>query len=352
MNKASAIITDIGSATGHMASLAREYQVPTILDTEISTKTIRNGQEITVDAINCNVYEGRVDKLLEYALKKKEPYRDTLLFKTLERALKLIVPLHLVDPEDESFKPENCKTLHDITRFSHEVSMREMFNIGGSYNAKGTKTVNLIAGIPIGVHMLDIDGGIKENVKKASADDILSVPFSAMLKGMKEMRWPEPRPVDAKGFLGMLAHSASVPEDQLQEMGEKSFVILSKNYMNFSIRLGYHFSMVEAFAGEGFNDNYIKFFFKGGGAAHDRRLRRVRLITQILKTMGFRYSVKEDVIDAILTKYKQSSIEARLEAMGRLTAYTKQLDMVMYSDAVTDMYVEDFIKMHISEAAL
>ncbi len=81
--------------------------------------------------------------------------------------------------------------------------------------------------------------------------------------------------------------------------------------MNFSIRLGYHFSMIEAYTGENINDNYIKFFFKGGGAALDRRLRRVKLITEILKKMNFRVSVKEDVIDAILTKYTIPEIEKK-----------------------------------------
>jgi pyruvate,water dikinase len=161
------------------------------------------------------------------------------------------------------------------------------------------------------------------------------------------MKWPGPPPTDAKGFLGMLAHTASVQEDQLYEMGKSSFAVVSADYMNFSIRLGYHFSMIEAYAGENMNDNYIKFFFKGGGAAHDRRLRRVRLISTILKEMGFRMTIKEDVIDAILTKYKRESIEEQLVILGKLTAYTKQLDMVMYNDAVTDMYIDQFVVEHI-----
>ena len=41
MNKAAAIITDVGSVTGHMASLSRENQIPTILDTEISTTVLQ-----------------------------------------------------------------------------------------------------------------------------------------------------------------------------------------------------------------------------------------------------------------------------------------------------------------------
>jgi len=350
MNKASAIITDVGSATGHMASLSREYQVPTILDTEVSTSVLQNGQEITVDAINCNIYEGKVPELIEYAQNKKEPFKETHLFKTLEKVLKWVVPLKLTDPESETFKPEYCKTYHDITRFAHEVAMQEMFGIGEEEDVEDTHTIDLSAGIPVDVHMLNIDGGVKENLKKATVEDVLSIPFLALLKGMKSMKWPGPPPVDAKGFFGMLAHSASVPENQLQETAKKSFAVISKNYVNFSIRLGYHFSMIEAYAGENINDNYIKFFFKGGGAAIDRRLRRVRLIKEILKAMGFRVNIKEDVMNAILTKYKQATIEDKLVVMGKLTAYTKQLDMAMFNDAVTDMYVDQFIKEHIKKS--
>jgi pyruvate,water dikinase len=63
--------------------------------------------------------------------------------------------------------------------------------------------------------------------------------------------------------------------------------------------------------------------------------------------MGFKVNIKEDVVDAILTKYKQSTIEEKLEVMGKLTAYTKQLDMAMFNDAVTDMYIEQFVKENI-----
>lgn len=346
MNKASAIVTDVGSPTGHMASLSREYNVPTLINTEVATKTIKDGQEITVDATNCIIYEGKVEELIEAHKRSKEPFKETFLFKTLERVLKHIAPLNLVDPTSEDFSPENCKTYHDITRFCHEMVMYEMFTMWDKYDSEH-HAIPLMAGIPIGVLVLDIEGGLKEGVKRASKDDILSIPLRAILRGMQSMQWPGPPPVDAKGFFEMVAHTVSIPEEQLRETAKKSFCIITKNYMNFSIRLGYHFSMIEAYTGENINDNYIKFFFKGGGAALDRRLRRVQLIREILKTMNFRVMVKEDVIDAILTKYTISEIEKRLEILGKLTAYTKQLDMVLFNDAVAQMYTDDFIKKHI-----
>ncbi len=349
MNKASAIVTDVGSPTGHMASLSREYRVPTLLNTEIATKKIKHGQEITVDAINCVIYEGKVEELIEAYKKTEETFKETPIFKTLEKVLKFIVPLYLIEPDSEDFKPESCKTYHDITRFCHEIVMHEMFTMWNKYDESEIHAVPLLAGVPIGVLVLDIEGGLREGIKKATPEDIYSIPLKALLRGMQSMQWPGPPPVDAKGFLEMVAHTVSIPEDELKETGKKSFCIVTKNYMNFSIRLGYHFSMIEAYTGENINDNYIKFFFKGGGAVLDRRLRRVRLIVEILKKMGFRVITKEDIIDAILTKYYIPTIEKKLEILGKLTAYTKQLDMVLFNDMVAQMYTEEFIKKHIKD---
>ncbi len=346
MNKAKAIITDVGGATGHMASLTREFQVPAILDAETATDVIKDGQELTVDAINCNIYDGHVKELEEFAEKREEPFKGTSLFKTLEVVLKWVVPLNLVDPADENFKPDSCRTLHDITRFAHQKAMQEIFKISDELPGDA-ETVRLMAGIPLLVYLIDLGGGIKDVSKQIVPEDISSRPFNAFLKGLLALEWPGPRHFDVKGFLGMVAHTAEIPEAELEHMAEESFSFVSKEYMNFSIKLGYHLSVVEAFAGENLNDNYIRFFFKGGGASRERRLRRVRLISGILKKIDFRVKVTEDVIDAMLTKDKQSHLEEQLEVLGRLTVYTKQLDALMYDDKSTESYMEDFLKSHL-----
>lgn len=351
MDRAAAIITDTGSVTGHLSALAREFQVPMIVDTGSATALLKDGQEITVDAIHCNVYEGRVEEILRFTA-ERSTFRDTHLFKILERVVDRVSPLNLVSPEAGNFKPANCMTYHDITRFSHEKAMAEMFLIGDDPSIEEYTSVPLRAGIPMDAHLIDLGGGLRERIARAEPGDIISIPFSVFLAGMMAMRWPEPRPSDVKGFLGMIANTAAIPEAELRETATRSYAILSRNYMNFSIRLGYHFSMVESYAGENLNDNYIKFFFKGGGAVTDRRLRRIRLITEILKKMDFRVAVKEDVMEASLLKLARTDIEKRLKIMGKLTAYTKQLDMVMYNDAVTDMFIEDFIREHVDDAPL
>jgi pyruvate,water dikinase len=367
MKKASAIITDIGGVTGHMASLSREYQVPTILNTKTATDIIENGQEITVDAVNGNIYEGKVEELIRYAEKKKESFKENHLYKKLDRVIKWISPLSLIDPDKEYFVPEECKTFHDITRFAHETAMAEIFQTGKGFEMDGledfmsaiafaesgeTRDIQLQStilklDIPIEARLIDIDGGLKKRKKKASPEDVTSVPFSSFLKGLTGMRWPGPTPGGPFGGVGSAAQVSSLTKEQLRKTQEKSYAIISGNHMNFSIRLGFHFSMVEAYAGKNINDNYVKFFFKGGGAAMDRRTRRVRLIKEILEAIGFRVHVIEDCVDAIITKYGQADIEKILVAMGKFTVYTKQLDMALFNDDVADMFIEDFIRDHV-----
>lgn len=348
MEKASAIVTDVGGATGHMASLAREFQVPTIVDTEIATKIILHDMEITVDAFNGIVYEGKVLELEEFS-KREKLIKKTELHKTLEKILKYINPLYLIDPHDENFKPEFCQTYHDLTRFCHEKAKDEMFKISEEPVEDLDRASKLIAGIPLNLLIIDLGEGIKSEKKNVFPDDIQSEPLLAFLKGLTSLKWPEPRDFDVKGFLDMIANTATIPEEELRRKGLESYAFISKNYMNISLRLGYHLSTIEAYAGDNLNDNYIRFFFNGGGASLDRRLRRVKLITEILKHLDFQVKVTADLIDAQVLKEKKNVIEKKLELLGKLTVYTKQLDMVMYNDAITNLYIEKFLKEHLKK---
>ncbi len=346
MNKASAIITDVGGTTGHMASLAREFQVPTILDTEKATEIIRDGQEVTVDAVNRIVYEGHIKELEEFTTKRKGPYKQTRMYRMLETVMKRINPLNLIDPQAPDFKPEFCQTFHDITRFAHEMAMHEMFKLTqvsyGELSGRELQTT-----LPLNIMLIDLDGGIKKFVERLSPEDVTSLPFRAFFSGLSSMRWPTSLPSSHSRPVEMVAYTAASQDIEKNKLGETSFAFITKEYMNFSIRLGYHLSTVEAYIGDNINENYIRFFFKGGGAAGDRRKRRARLISEILKKIDFNIRAIEDVVDAALYKYKKQSLETRLEILGRLTAYTKQLDMVLYNDAVTSMYIEEFVKKYI-----
>jgi len=226
MNKASAIVADVGSPTGHMASLAREYKIPTLLNTGIAMKTLEADKEITVDAINGNIYEGRIDELVE-AGKRENPFKDTAVFKVLRELLTNIVPLNLIYPEDEKFSPDYCETFHDITRFAHEVAMKEMFKVVSSPNINKRETVKIEVKIPLEIYVIDLDGGIKSTSKKITPDQILSIPMNTLLQGMMAMEWPGPPPLNVKGFFSVIASTTMQPHSE-KLLWEPSFAIISR----------------------------------------------------------------------------------------------------------------------------
>ncbi|MBA4393417.1 MAG: phosphoenolpyruvate synthase, partial [Desulfobacca sp.] len=189
MNRAAAIITDIGNVTGHMASLAREFQIPTIVDTREATKLLQTGQIVTVDAVGNKIYQGVIEELIEKEKKKEQnSLKQTAILKKLEEVLSVIVPLNLVDPRDESFKPHNCRTFHDLTRYIHEVSIQEMFRFNEvDKSSKHQQAKRLISDLPINLYIVDLDGGLTPTHKprkNVHPEDITSTPMKALWRGL------------------------------------------------------------------------------------------------------------------------------------------------------------------------
>jgi pyruvate,water dikinase len=349
MKKAAAIVTDAGSVTGHMASLAREFGVPTVLDAKTATSQIQPGEVITVDAYSGRVYRGRVPELMALQKTKESAMKNTPVYETLRRVADLIVPLHLVDPRAQNFTPEHCKTLHDIMRFVHELSYREMFKISDALSdTEGGGALRLKAPIPLDLHIIDLGEGltsVSEFFTWVTVDQITSVPFKALLKGMlhEDLRSQGPRAIDLGGFFSVMREQMLSPNNLAERFGDRSYAIISDKYLNFSSRIGYHYSVLDAYCSESIHKNYITFSFKGGAADHARRSRRARAIGLIFEELDFQVEVREDRIDARLYKYELSVIEAKLDIVGRLLQYTRQMDMLMPCEASVEALAKSFL---------
>lgn len=351
MTRASAIITDIGNVTGHMASLAREFQVPTIVDTHEATKLLKPGQLVTVDAVRNKIYDGLFEELIEKEKKKEESsLKQTAILKKLEEVLSAVVPLNLVDPKDESFKPQNCRTFHDITRYIHEVSIQEMFRFNEEGKAtKEGQAKRLMSELPINLYLIDLDGGLVQSErhrKTIKPEEIVSRPMKALWKGLThpEVSWSGMVEVDLKGFASVMLNQLSDSAAHGQTMGNRSYALISREYTNFSSRLAYHFSTVDTYCSETKNNNYITFHFMGGGSSSDRRARRARFISGVLRALDFEVELKGDWLMGKLMKYDCKVIEEKLDYLGRLMCCSRQLDMVMYSDGVVDWYINAFME--------
>jgi pyruvate,water dikinase len=332
IKKASAIITDIGSPTGHMATIAREFRVPTIVNTGIATQLLHPDQIITVDARENVVYEGAVKALCYYEF-AEEIFETTYEFRLLQRVMKKIVPLNLLDPSGKNFTPTGCKTLHDITRYVHEKAVEEL--IGLEY-AKTSDTAGagrkLKFNIPLDLILIDIGGGIIESASLSAVkpQEVMSVPMKAFLEGLSVPgAWDtEPMSVDFGSFMSSLTRTFSSSMATPKYVGQ-NLAVLSEKYVNINLRLGYHFTIIVAYISENLNDNYAYFRFLGGVTDISRRSRRAKLLAEILVESDFLVDIREDLVIARIKKLELEMMEKKMKILGLLVAFTRQLDVKM-----------------------
>jgi pyruvate,water dikinase len=347
MTRAAAILTDVGSPTGHMASLSREYHVPTIVDAGRATG-LREGLEVTVDATRLKVFEGRVEEIMVRGLRSPQQRPDLPSLALLERVVARVARLNLTDPSKNAFRAKNCRTYHDVARFCHEMAIWKMFDLN-DYRQLSDKGLafRLDSDVPLGIHIIDLGGGLDSGIRGGAVKpgQILSVPMRALWKGMSTpgIRWGGARPIDLKGFLSVLANTMYDPAKGERELGDTSYAILSSNYLNFGSRLGYHFATLDAVCGENLNDNYILFRFKGGAADIERRVRRTRFVGEILAHYHFVVDQKDDLLHAWVKKLPEGTMEDLLTVVGRLIGCARQLDIVMDAEATLERCERAFL---------
>jgi pyruvate,water dikinase len=346
--RASAVVTDIGSPTGHMATVAREFRVPALVDTAIATKILKPGQEVTVDAEERVIYEGRISELLRHKLLRPETFETTHEFRLLRRLLRRIAPLSLTDPEAPNFNAESCQTFHDIMRFMHEKAIQALAQVGKHPRAllkQGGK--RLKSDLPLNLVLIDVGGGFTKDVGRGvyiDPDQINSFPMKMLWQGLSSPQaWnTEPIAVDFKDLMSSLTktQSAEVAGNTLTDV---NLAVIDANYVNLSLRLGYHFTAIDAGVGPLIENNYIFFRFIGGVTDITQRSRRASLLMSILEKNDFRVEISGDLVIARAIHLTREQMKDNLYLIGRLIGFARQLDVLLKHDSDVEIYFEKFM---------
>ena len=347
VRRAAAIITDIGSPTGHLATIAREYRTPALFGTGTATEILLEGMEITVDVEEKKIYQGIIPGLLSLKMSQDEPLADYPEMRTLRRLLRLVAPLTLQDPAAPGFRVENCRTFHDILRFCHEKAVEALITLHSSDEVARQKERGQILEIPIPLRLrvIDLGGGAAAETKNHfTAGDILSRPFSALLRGMlNQEAWNrEPVPFGFKDLMTSMTRPLAMLSHGPNFTGE-NLAIIAENYCNLSLRLGYHFNVIDTYLDDDPDDNYIYFRFVGGMAEEEKRGRRINLITKILASLHFKMERQGDLLVGKAKMLTAEHMEKVLVSLGELVAFTRQLDVRMVDDATVELLFSQFL---------
>jgi pyruvate,water dikinase len=341
------IITDVGSATGHMATIARELRVPTLVQTGNATRTLSEGQEITLDADRMVVYAGAQEALCRFELEREDVFEESREYRTLKRVLRHISPLTLLDPKNDDFRPENCRTYHDIARYVHQRAVDKLGSLAETHREiRESAPRTLATRLPLGLTVIDVEGGLAEDIGPEAVErDVRCRPLKALLEGMNASGMWETVPVavDMGSFMSSVTRTLSADAAHPARMG-RNLAVISREYLNLHLRLGYHFTVVDAYLGGAMGDNAITFRFMGGVTDLTRRSRRSRLVAEILERFDFVVEVRGDMVTGRIKKHPTRIMMDKMFMLGGLIGYTRQLDAKLGSDGAVQHHFEEFMQ--------
>ena len=342
------LVAERGHPTSHAATLLREFAIPSLFEVPGATQKIASGATVGIDASSRQIYLGapwpEVRERTSARLRRPPPEQ-------LKSALHdTVLTLNLVDPMARRFCPEGCQSLHDLIRFVHEKAVATFFEVGDREARKRMGSSSRLAGpVPMNVQVLDIGGalaGTRVDAKRTiQPEQIRSIPFQAFWRGVRHprVRWTERREISVRGFASVLATSFGGEMGAMRQLGDANYLLVAPDYLNFNVRLAYHYTMVDSLVGPVMENNYVNFRFRGGGAAQERRDLRARFLTDVLRHCRFATDRRRDLVTAWLRRYPQDSSEQGLELLGKLVVCAGQLDMLMDSERSVHHFVERFL---------
>ncbi len=347
MRRARGVLTDVGSPTGHLATIAREYRVPTIVNTGVATRLLKPGMEVTIDAEQNVVYQGTVKELCYFQF-TEDVFEESQEYRLLRRVLKRIASLNLVDPQDKDFTPRGCRTLHDITRFVHEKAVEELINIE-YHHSPGASARRLKLAVPLGLTVIDIGGGLQAPAGsgEVTLEQVSSLPSRALLEGMSEpgMWCTQPMSVDFGSFMSSVTRTFANSLTSPKDVG-RNLAVVSREYLNLNLRLGYHFNIIDAYISDDLSANYIYFRFLGGVTDLARRNRRAQFLAEVLTQNDFRTEVRGDLVVGRIKKLPAERMLAKMRLLGRLVSFSRQLDVKMQNDEQIGVYLNEFMEVN------
>lgn len=341
-----ALIAAGGNPVGHLATLLREFGVPSIFRMAPWTHRLEPGMMVSVNATNRRVYEGsrwpEVQERMQRRIASWEPRpRSGPLHE-------LVASFHLIDPYSPAFKPANCRSLHDTVRLIHELSVRSVFGFADEQarlRLRRKKVRRLHTRLPLRLRLIDLDDCIHSPSAQVLPEEIASYPFQALWKGISDVRlpWPERWDAEFPSLPGQFREAILAGPRALRGRRDSNYALVAADYLNLNARFAYHYAMVDAIVGPGDQANHVHFRLRGGGAADANRERRARFLETVLRRAQFGVDRRGDLVAAWLRKYPQRDCEQALELLGRLMVCARQLDVLMRRDEDVQTFATLFL---------
>lgn len=199
MSKSAAIITDLGGRTCHAAIVSREMGIPAIVGTQKATRILRDTQEVTVDAYNGIVYEGKL-KLI----KEQEQF--------VEKKVNEKIPLM---PITKTKVKVNIAFGHGVEQIASKADGIGLLRIEHLITMYGVHPAKLVKQGKQEQYMKILMDGIRPIAKAFNPKSVWVRMLDARTDEFRNLEGGEDEPVEANPMLGWHGIRRSLDEQEL-----------------------------------------------------------------------------------------------------------------------------------------
>eukprot|EP01022_Parablepharisma_sp_SALTPOND_P013099 TRINITY_DN1726_c1_g2_i2.p1 TRINITY_DN1726_c1_g2~~TRINITY_DN1726_c1_g2_i2.p1 ORF type:complete len:903 (-),score=265.49 TRINITY_DN1726_c1_g2_i2:5132-7840(-) len=343
MPRLEGVVVELGNPTDHLSCVAREFGVPMITGATGALEAIPEDILVVVDADDHLVLEApdEIEDIMAHTSPRKSP--QARISSEVAALREMIVPLNLTDAYGPTFSIQECKSLHDIVRFSHEKALISLFHAGDEVLDEAGSLVHWIDDVPLHFLVIDLGGGLQSGLgRKITLDNVLCAPLLALCDGMNTegLRWRKPPP--GLSTAGLVSR-ALLDKSGERPVGNQNYALVTRDYLNLNARVDYHFAMVDSVCGPNRQENYIRFRFKGGGTTSTQRERRALFIAEILRAHGFFTDCQADLVTGSVSEMPAELIREDLAMLGRLLGFSRLMDGAMTSEDAPHQAAEAFL---------
>jgi len=323
MKQASAILTDFGGPASHMASVAREFRIPTIVGLGDVSKTLVPGEVVTVDADDNTVYRGCAQELLDYYQSERLSTEEEAEYRLLRGLRRAVFPLTL-GKSGSATTATDCNTLHDIVHLAHELAGDSLAHL--LLSRRDLKRAGIEIDSAFGeARLIDMGDGLTQPAGPPGGDrpQVRSVPWRSFWSGLRE---------------GSAAPDAALPG----AAGiEKMMSLVTDDYAEIVMARPNGFDMADAMFGENRDLNYLYCRFDGAsplGAGV-----RGATAAEILTRLDFAAARTAQAVTAWISGLPAAEMAERMTIVGRLAGWLGKIDAGGWEGGDA---VKDFMRLH------
>ena len=294
MGRAAALLLDGGGVTGPAARRARELRIPAIVGLGDATRLLPGGIEVTVDADENVVYEGRVGELLDYDVSTRvasgEEPEYALLRAVRRAAFSLTLPADRAD-----LTLADCRTLHDLVHLAQSLAGDAMADLVTRLCREAGADVRLDGAPRFRLRLIRLERLPGHGTSEKT--DPPSRPLGALLEGMTS-------PVSSR------RDSSGGPPVSVEAVATEEHALAA-------IALPRGFDLLDATASgaDGLNSVYGRFSPRG---EVDPDGARGALAAGVLARLGFSVARTGREVSGWLRGLPGTEIEERVRDLGRL----------------------------------